>query len=107
MKLATRATNHEINFPKKCHSTETSNFFFIYISARGSNVSSLDCAVTLSLLKGGRKWDLIHFNCGLGDLIHRMPKINSFRVMPRHAGGIRTTSAKNYKNNLNLLPKYR
>lgn len=52
---------------------------------------------------GDEKWDLIHFNCGLGDLIHRVPKINSFRVMPRHAGGIRTTSAKNYASNLNLL----
>ena len=65
--------------------------------------NSSSALVMLDQYLGDEKWDLIHFNCGLGDLIHRMPKINSFRVMPRHAGGIRTTSAKNYKNNLNLL----
>ena len=65
--------------------------------------NSSSAVVMLDQYLGDEKWDLIHFNCGLGDLIHRMPKINSFRVMPRHAGGIRTTSAKNYKNNLNLL----
>ena len=50
-------------------------------------------ATALELLNqqlGEGRWDLIHFNCGLGDLIHRVPGVKSFRVMPRPAGGIRT-----------------
>lgn len=48
-------------------------------------------------------WDLIHFNCGLGDLIHRTPQMKSFRVMPIHVGGIRNTSEKEYAQNLDTL----
>ncbi len=52
---------------------------------------------------GDGRWDLIHFNCGLGDLIHRVPGVKAFRVMPRHAGGIRTTSPQQYEKNLYML----
>jgi hypothetical protein len=52
---------------------------------------------------GEGRWDLIHFNCGLGDLIHRVPGVKAFRVMPRHAGGIRTTAPEQYEKNLNTL----
>ncbi len=52
---------------------------------------------------GDEKWDLIYFNCGLGDLVHRAPKIKSFRVMPRPAGGIRATDPRDYERNLDLL----
>ncbi len=52
---------------------------------------------------GEGRWDLIHFNCGLGDLIHRVPGVKAFRVMPRHAGGIRTTAPEQYEKNLNAL----
>ncbi len=52
---------------------------------------------------GGKRWDLIYFNCGFGDLIHRVPKIKSHRIMPRHVGGVRTTDPKKYESNLNLL----
>ena len=52
---------------------------------------------------GEGRWDLIHFNCGLGDLIHRVPGVKAFRVMPRHAGGIRTTSPQQYEKNLYML----
>lgn len=48
-------------------------------------------------------WDLIHFNCGLGDLIHRTPGTKAFRVMPRHVGGIRNTPADRYARNLDVL----
>lgn len=51
------------------------------------------------------KWDLIHFNVGLGDLIYRAPNMESFRVMPIHVGGVRATSAKQYEANLNELAK--
>ncbi|MFK7790889.1 MAG: SGNH/GDSL hydrolase family protein [Phycisphaeraceae bacterium] len=49
------------------------------------------------------KWDLIHINVGLGDLIHRAPKMESFRVMPIHVGGVVTTDDKQYEANLNQL----
>ncbi len=52
---------------------------------------------------GDGRWDLIHFNCGLGDLIHRVPGVRSFRVMPRHVGGIRTTDPRQYEKNLHAL----
>lgn len=51
------------------------------------------------------KWDLIHFNCGLGDLIHRAPGMKTFRVMPIHVGGIRNTPEDQYAKNLDTLVK--
>lgn len=63
-------------------------------------------ATALELLDqqlGEGQWDLIHFNCGLGDLIHRVPGVKAFRVMPRHAGGIRTTAPGQYEKNLHAL----
>ena len=52
---------------------------------------------------GDGQWDIIHFNCGLGDLIHRVPGVKAFRVMPKHAGGIRTTAPEQYEKNLHAL----
>ena len=52
---------------------------------------------------GDGRWNLIHFNCGLGDLIYRVPGVKAFRVMPRHAGGIRNTSPQQYEKNLYML----
>ena len=63
-------------------------------------------ATALELLDqqlGEGQWDLIHFNCGLGDLIHRVPGVKAFRVMPRHAGGICTTAPGQYEKNLHAL----
>ncbi len=51
------------------------------------------------------KWDLIHFNCGLGDLIHRAPGLKTLRVMPIHVGGIRNTPEQQYSANLETLVK--
>lgn len=51
------------------------------------------------------RWDMIHFNCGLGDLIHRAPGIKAFRVMPIHVGGIRNTPEDQYAKNLDELVK--
>lgn len=48
-------------------------------------------------------WDMIHINVGLGDLIHRVPKMQSFRVLPIHVGGVVATSAKQYEANLDQL----
>jgi len=60
---------------------------------------------TLDTLLGDKKWDIIHFNCGLGDLVYRAPGMKSFRVFPKRAGGVRTTSPQQYENNLRELVK--
>lgn len=57
----------------------------------------------LDLLLGEGNWDLIHFNFGLGDLVHRAPNMKAFRVMAREAGGVRTTSPQQYERNLHTL----
>ncbi|MGD1979025.1 MAG: SGNH/GDSL hydrolase family protein [Akkermansiaceae bacterium] len=57
----------------------------------------------LDQLLGEGNWDLIHFNVGLGDLIHRAPGMKSFRVMPRYAGGVRATSPDDYEKNLRAI----
>lgn len=59
----------------------------------------------LDELLGDGNWDLIHFNVGLGDLIHRAPGMKAFRVLPRHAGGVRATSPENYERNLRAIVK--
>ena len=46
------------------------------------------------------KWDVIHFNLGLGDLVYRAPGMKSFRVMPIHFGGVRATAPEDYTKNL-------
>lgn len=48
-------------------------------------------------------WDLIHVNVGLGDVVHCMPDIKSFRILPIHAGGVMATSAEQYEQNLDQL----
>lgn len=48
-------------------------------------------------------WDLIHVNVGLGDLIYCVPDIESFRVLPIHAGGVVATEPKQYEKNLDEL----
>jgi len=57
----------------------------------------------LDTLLGEGGWDLIHFNFGLGDLVHRAPNMKAFRVMAREAGGVRTTSPQQYERNLHTL----
>jgi hypothetical protein len=48
-------------------------------------------------------WDLIHFNVGLGDLIHCMPNIKTHRAQPYNAGGVIRTDVKLYEKNLETL----
>ncbi len=54
----------------------------------------------LEELLGESRWDVIHFNFGLGDLVHRAPNMKSFRVMAREAGGVRATDPRQYEKNL-------
>ena len=56
-------------------------------------------------LLGEVQWDLIHFNLGLGDLIYRAPGMESFRVFPKGAGGVRATGPERYEANLRKLVK--
>ena len=51
------------------------------------------------------KWDLIHINVGLGDLIHCVPDLKDFRVLPIHMGGVVATSPEQYAKNLDELIK--
>lgn len=48
-------------------------------------------------------WDMIHVNVGLGDLIHRVPDMKDFRVLPIHTGGVVATSPQQYGKNLDVL----
>jgi acyl-CoA thioesterase-1 len=57
----------------------------------------------LDTLLGDGKWDLIHFNVGLGDLIHRAPGLKTMRVMPIGSGGVRNTGPALYESNLQEL----
>lgn len=52
---------------------------------------------------GKGRWDIIHINLGLGDLVHRIPKIHSFRVLSKTAGGVRATNPEQYEKNLDEL----
>ncbi|MEM8665878.1 MAG: SGNH/GDSL hydrolase family protein [Planctomycetota bacterium] len=57
----------------------------------------------LDELLGDRQWDVIHFNCGLGDLIYRAPGIKSFRIMPADHGGVRATAPEQFEKNLRSI----
>jgi len=71
----------------------------------GIVLSSSSVLEHFDTIVGEGNWDLIHFNVGLGDLIHRAPWMKSFRVFPKHAGGIPNTSPEQYEKNLRELAK--
>lgn len=68
-------------------------------------VSTTSVLADLDTLLGSGKWDLIHINCGLGDLIYRAPDMKSLRVLPINSGGIRNTDPEQYESNLRQLVK--
>jgi len=57
----------------------------------------------LDRLLGTGRWDVIHFNVGLGDLVHRAPGREDYRAMARAAGGVRVTPPDRYAENLAAL----
>ena len=63
----------------------------------GTAISRLD------ELLGKNKWDLIHFNFGFADLRHIDPKTKSIRLLSRHSGGVRVTTAEQYEANLRKI----
>ena len=69
----------------------------------GAVHNSTQALLLLDTWLGDGKWDLIHVNFGLADLVHRAPNMKSFRAFPRPAGGIRATSPAQYEKNLRAL----
>lgn len=57
----------------------------------------------LDEIVGDGKWDLIHFNFGLADLVHRAPGMKSFRSMAKQVSGVRATSPADYERNLTAI----
>ena len=76
----------------------------VYVTAESGEVCNSTYVLEhLEALLGDQPWDVIHFNVGLGDLVYRAPGMESFRVMPIHAGGVRATSPQQYEENLRAL----
>ena len=65
----------------------------VYATMKPGEVrNTVNAIENLDTLLGDGKWDLIHFNFGLGDLVSRAPNMKAFRVMAQEAGGVRATS---------------
>ncbi|MEM7477298.1 MAG: SGNH/GDSL hydrolase family protein [Planctomycetota bacterium] len=76
----------------------------IYIALNPGEVRNTTNVLSdLDRLLGEKPWDLIFFNCGLGDLVYRAPRMKAFRILPPEAGGVRTTSPETYQRNLETL----
>jgi len=76
----------------------------VHVKAKqGAVLNSTYVLENLDEILGQQPWDVIYFNVGLGDLIYRAPNMESFRVMPIHAGGVRATSPDKYEENLRAL----
>ena len=61
---------------------------------------------TLELLDeviGKEKWKVIFFNFGHGDLFYKDPATKEIRTMSKHSGGVRVSSAEQYKKNLEAI----
>jgi len=79
----------------------------VFSSIAAGEVRNTETALkNLNALLGEGKWDLIHFNFGLGDLVYRAPGLKAFRVMTKNTGGVRAVDARRYGENLRqLVPK--
>jgi hypothetical protein len=78
----------------------------VYATMKPGEVrNTVNAIENLDVLLGDGKWDLIHFNFGLGDLVSRAPNMKAFRVMAQEAGGVRATSPAQYEKNLHELVK--
>ena len=76
----------------------------VYVSLEPGEICNTTTALeSLDRWLGDGSWDLIHFNFGLGDLVHRAPGMKAFRVLPIPAGGVRSTSPAQYEANLRKL----
>ena len=70
-----------------------------------SNLHSGAALEKIDELLGENEWDLIHFNFGLADLMHKDPNTKAIRAMSKEGGGIRVSSPQVYEKNLRELVK--
>tara|TARA_B100000676_G_scaffold3584_1_gene3326 strand:+ start:5298 stop:5984 length:687 start_codon:yes stop_codon:yes gene_type:complete len=70
-----------------------------------SNLHSGAALEKIDQLLGENEWDLIHFNFGLADLMHKDPNTKSIRAMSKEVGGVRVSSPQLYEKNLRELVK--
>lgn len=76
----------------------------IHVGGKEVEVCNTEAALAgLDEWLGKDKWDLIHLNFGLGDLVYRAPGMKSFRTLPKNVGGIRTTAPQQYEGNLRAI----
>lgn len=76
----------------------------VFLSLEPGEICDTSTALeSLDRWLGDGRWDLIHFNFGLGDLIYRAPGMSAFRALPIPAGGVRNTSPALYEANLRKL----
>lgn len=61
--------------------------------------------VRIEELIGDRRWDVIHFNFGLADLLYKDPKSKAIRALSVQAGGVSATTPEQYEKNLRELLK--
>ena len=73
-----------------------------------TRVPAYDCGTVLEnwdAVIGDKNWDLIYFNFGIADLVHKDPSTKEIRVMSRFAGGVRVSSPEQYRINLEEVVK--
>ncbi|MDA0283023.1 MAG: SGNH/GDSL hydrolase family protein [Planctomycetota bacterium] len=71
---------------------------------RGVSPSNSGAALKqIDELLGNGEWDLIYFNFGLGDLLHKDPRTKEIRAMSKEVGGVRVTSPDDYQKNLDAI----
>jgi hypothetical protein len=76
----------------------------VHVGATAEEVCNTEAALArLDAWLGKDKWDVIHFNFGLGDLVYRAPGMKSFRALPKNAGGIRATGPQQYEAHLRAI----
>ena len=54
-------------------------------------------------LIGDKRWDLIYFNFGMGDLTYRDPRTKAIRKMGKDVGGVRVAPPEQYAQNIDEL----
>ena len=52
-----------------------------------------------------KKWDLIYFNFGLNEIMHKDPATKGIRAMHKDVGGVRVSTPEQYEKNLKELLK--
>ncbi len=76
----------------------------IHYPPRGLEVSSTGSALAkMDELLGGKEWDIIYFNFGIGDLFYKDPATREIRIMSKDAGGVRVSTPEEYEKQLDAI----